>query len=133
MESNLVFRLGPKVLESEKMCEKIGRKWFGNLKTWTQTHTWKPPPPKKIQSVKTKIRGSLNYKELQSCHKGEEPLHNNIKHIFYIQYWIMYYLQHQHLNFILLCIRLICKVTLPSPCLWACFHRLIPLSVVSTK
>jgi hypothetical protein len=27
----------------------------------------------------------------------------------------------------------VCKVTMSSPCLWACFHPLFPLSLVSAK
>jgi hypothetical protein len=110
-----------------KKCAKIGSKWFGNLKTWTQIPHLETSPKKLkvskprlevlliIKNFKLAIREQRHFVECSSdvsmnrfnyefsfwefyrkfsilpvvglnLPQGEEPLPNNIKHIFYIQY-----------------------------------------------
>jgi hypothetical protein len=67
------FQTGPLRFLNLKKCAKIGSKWFWKFENLDSNPDLETSP-KKIQSVKTKIRGSLNYKELlQTCHKGAEP------------------------------------------------------------
>ncbi len=66
------FQTGPlRFLNRKKMCKNREQMVLEIWKPGLQPHTWNLP--QKIQNVKTKIRGSLNYKELQTCHKGAEP------------------------------------------------------------
>jgi hypothetical protein len=80
MESNLVFRLGPKVLESEKMCENREQMvWkFENLDSNPHLETspkiFKVSKPRLevlliIKNFKLAIRGQSHFVECSSrCH-----------------------------------------------------------------
>jgi hypothetical protein len=66
------FQTGPLRFLNRKKCAKIGSKWFWKFEN-LDSNPHLETSPKKFKVSKTKIRGSLNYKELQTCHKGAEP------------------------------------------------------------